>query len=377
MSDIQLFVPTFRIEECLEQIRECLEKGWTGLGFKTIEFENEWKKYTGLSYAHFVNSGTSGLHLALNVLKRRLGWNDGDEIITTPITFISTNHAILYENLKPVFADIDEYICLDPASVEKKITNKTRAVLFVGIGGNCGQYEKIRDICRKNNIAFILDAAHMAGTKLNGRHIGHDADVSVFSFHAVKPLPTADSGMVCFSTEEDDTIVRKLTWLGINKDTYARTVDGGAYKWLYDVEYTGFKYHGNSIMAGIALVQLKYLEQDNSFRRQLASWYDDAFRNEKNIQVVPTLERCESSRHLFQILVKNRDELILYLNKNGIFPGVHYRDNTEYQMYKYAGGTCPRARRASESILSLPMHLRLKKEDIEYITKTVVQFTNK
>ena len=114
MSTIQVLKPKFHIDECLEQIRECLEKGWTGSGFKTAEFEQKWKEYTGHPHACYLNSNTSGLHLATNILKRRYGWQDGDEIITTPITFVSTNHAILYENLKPVFADVDEYLCLDP-----------------------------------------------------------------------------------------------------------------------------------------------------------------------------------------------------------------------------------------------------------------------
>ena len=121
---IQVLKPKYHVEECLEQIRECLEIGWTGMGFKTVEFENEWKKYTGHENAHFLNSATVGLHLAVEILKQENGWNDGDEIITTPVTFVSTNHAILYENMKAVFADIDEYFCIDPDDVEQKITDK-------------------------------------------------------------------------------------------------------------------------------------------------------------------------------------------------------------------------------------------------------------
>ena len=134
MSTIQVLKPKFHIDECLEQVRECLEKGWTGSGFKTAELETKWKEYTGHENACFLNSNTSGLHLAVNILKRHGGWHDGDEIISTPITFVATNHAILYENMKPVFADVDEYLCMDPADVEKKITDKTRAVIFVGYG---------------------------------------------------------------------------------------------------------------------------------------------------------------------------------------------------------------------------------------------------
>ena len=114
----------------------------------------------------------------------------------------------------------------------------------------------------------------MAGTRVDGRIPGHEADVVVYSFQAVKNLPTADSGIFCLKEHKYDELCRKLTWLGINKDTYQRTSSKGAYKWKYDVEFLGYKYHGNSIMAGIGLVQLKYLDQDNAYRRQIASWYD-------------------------------------------------------------------------------------------------------
>jgi len=232
MDPIQLFVPTFRIEETLSEIRECLEKGWTGLGFKTVQFENAWKDFTQLPYAHFLGSATFGLHLAVLLLKEKYGWADGDEIITTPLTFVSTNHAILYENMQPVFADVDDMLCLDPDSIVQRITPKTRAVIFVGLGGNTGQLRKVVEVCREHNLQLILDAAHMTGTRWKtGEHIGAEADVSVFSFQAVKNLPTADSGMICFRDADLDEAVRKWTWMGINKDTYARTASQGAYKW--------------------------------------------------------------------------------------------------------------------------------------------------
>lgn len=372
----QLFVPTFRVDECLEEIRECLEKGWTGLGYKTVAFEERWKEYTGLSHAHFLNSATAGLHLAVRILKDEEGWQDGDEIITTPLTFISDNHAILYENLTPVFADVDEYLCLDPVSVEEKITERTRAVIFVGIGGSTGRLEEIVKLCKKHDLRLILDAAHMTGTRYKGQPVGKEADVAVYSYQAVKNLPTADSGMICFRSEHYDALARKLSWLGINKDTYARTNGKGAYKWKYDVEYPGFKYHGNSIMAAIALVQLKYVDIDNAYRRQLCSWYDEAFRQAHDrVRPVPLPPHCESSRHLYIIEVDNRDELLLALNESGIYPGVHYRDNTCYGLYAHAHGSCPKAHRLSERILSLPLHLRLTKEDIDHVAAAVLRYT--
>lgn len=367
MEAIQLFVPTFRIEECLAGIRECLERGWTGLGFKTVEIEEAWKSYTGLPHAHFLNSATSALHLAVRLLKEQDGWQDGDEVITTPLTFVSTNHVLLHENLRPVFADVDEHLCLDPASVAKRITDKTRAVMFVGLGGNTGRLPEIVRLCRRRKLRLILDAAHMAGTRVGGVPVGGEADVACFSFHAVKNLPTADSGMVCFADEVLDAAVRKWTWLGINKDTYSRTISQGAYKWYYEVDHAGFKYHGNSIMAALALVGLKYLDQDNAYRRQLAAWYESQLAGVPGVDVVPVAAGCESSRHLFQIRVPRRDEVMIALNGLQVFPGVHYRDNTEYPMYAAAHGTCPNAHRASEEVISLPMHLGLQYRDVERV----------
>jgi dTDP-4-amino-4,6-dideoxygalactose transaminase len=367
----QLFVPHFRVEECLEQIRECLVKGWTGLGFKTVEFERAWCDYTALPFSHFISSNTVGLHLALHLFKTKHEWSDDDEVITTPLTFVSSNHAILYANLKPVFADVDDSLCLDPADIERKITPKTRAVVFVGMGGNVGGYSAVAEICRKRGLLLVLDAAHMAGTRVNGVHVGADADCAVFSFQAVKNLPTADSGMICFKDAEDDARARRLSWLGINKDTYTRTTSQGAYKWMYDVEEVGFKYHGNSIMAAIGLVQLKYLDQDNAYRRQLAKWYSDELSGEPNVKVVEHSKFCESSRHLFQVRLTNRDEVMLALNENQIFPGVHYRDNTHYRMYAHGAGSCPRARAASDEILSLPMHMTLTLPETAKIARLI------
>ena len=374
-KNIPLFVPTFRTDECLAEIRECLDKGWTGLGFKTVEFENKWKEYTGLPFAHYLNSATVGLDMAVKILKLTSGWQDGDEIISTPMTFVSTNHAILYNNMSVVFADVDEYLCLDPKSVAEHISPRTRAVMFVGLGGNTGRLREIERLCREKGLKLILDAAHMSGTRYkNGSLPGQEADAIVYSYQAVKNCPTGDSGMICFKNAEHDEIARKMAWLGINKDTFARTAGSGAYKWKYDVEYLGHKNHGNSIMASIGLVSLRYLDRDNAYRRTLADWYVEGLKDCDNVKIVPVAPDCESSRHLFQILIDNRDELLLALNANGIYPGVHYRDNTEYKMYDYAKGTCPNSFYASEHTLSLPMHMRLTHDDVMYVVDMVKKY---
>lgn len=368
MDPIHLFVPTFRTDEVLAEIRDCLEKGWTGLGYKTVAFEEAWCAYSGLARAHFLSSATAGLHLAWRLLRQAGGWAEGDEVITCPLTFVSTNHALLYEGLAPVFADVDEHLCLDPRSVAARIGPRTRAVCFVGLGGNVGRWAAVRDLCRERGLALVLDAAHMAGTWLETpegrRHAGWDADVAVFSFQAVKNLPTADSGMICCADPALDAEARKLSWMGITKDTYTRTLGAGSYRWLYDVEQVGWKYNGNSIMAAMGLVGLRYLEADNDRRREICAGYDAELAGCAGVERVAMAAGAVPSRHLYQVLVDRRDEVMVGLNERGIFPGVHYRDNTFYRMYGNGETACPAARRASERLISLPLHLRLTRQDV-------------
>ncbi len=372
-KNIQVLRPYFRVDETLEEIRECLERGWTGIGFKTEQFENAWKMYSGFEYAHFLNSATAGLHLAIKLFKEEFGWVDGDEVITTSLTFVSTNHAILYENLKPVFADVDNSLCLNPASVEALISNKTRAILYVGIGGNAANYKKIKQICAEKNLILILDAAHMSGTRWadTGEHVGLDADCSVFSYQAVKNLPSSDSGMICFKYKLLDQRARRQSWLGIDKSTYERFTEG-SYKWRYDVPELGYKYNGNSIAAAMCLVSLRYLEQDNAHRRMLAATYDEFLSISSAIEVVKHDPSIISSRHLFQISVQNRDLVLESLYKNGIYCGVHYVANHNYSIYSNCKRDVKTSEYYSSSLVSLPMHLGVTKDDAANIATTLL-----
>ena len=374
---IRLFRPTFDVEACLAELKDCLEQGWTGPGFKTDQFELEWKEYTGLKNAYFLNSCTAALNLTFDVLKEHDGWSDGDEVISTPITFVSSNHAIKLAGLKPVFADIDNTLCLDPADVERKITKRTRAVLFVGIGGNVGHYQEVLEVCRKHGLRLIIDAAHMGGTRVDGRFPCDEADVVNFSFQTFKTLATADSGMICFKEPELEKIARIKAWSGINTAAYSEVAvkDHKTYKWHYDVAYVGNCYNGNSIMAAVALAQLHCLDKGNDFRRDVSARYDKAFSQyPEYIQLVEYPVDCESSRCLYQIIVKDRDGLVKYLNEHNINSGVHYVDNTNYRMYAYGRGTCPNAAYLSEHMISLPLHLKLSDEDVNKVIHTVLDF---
>lgn len=198
-------------------------------------------------------------------------------------------------------------------------------------------------------------------------------DVTVYSYQAVKNLPTGDSGMICFQEERLDKLARQIAWLGINKDTYARS-NKGTYSWKYDVDYVGYKYNGNAIMAAIAIAQLKYLDEDNERRREIVRMYTEGFRNNNKIKIIPANYPDECSYHLFEIAVPDRDGLLDYLSQKGINCGVHYRDNTEYSMYQYAQGTCPKAHKISQHLITMPLHVWLTDDDISYIIKNVNDF---
>jgi len=375
MKAVQVLQPKFRVEETLSEIKRCLDVGWSGMGFLTVEFEQKWIEYTQHANAHFLNSSTSGLHLAVHELKKHYQWSDGDEIVSTPLTFISSNHAILYENLHPVLADVDESLCMDPSSLLRVIGPKTRAVMYVGIGGNAAHYQRILDICRSRGLRLILDAAHMAGTKWKDLNVqvGLDADVAVYSFQAVKNCPTADSGMICFHDGEIAAQTRKTSWLGIDKDTYSRS-NAGNYKWNYNVDELGFKYHGNSVIAAMGIVSLRYLDEDNRRRNELSATYDSHFHNSGLVEPIKHIDSIISSRHLYQIRPKflSRDLLISTLSDLGIMCGVHYKSNDEYSLYRNVRGESSFSSSISSEIMSLPLHLHLTVEDVNTIAQTVL-----
>lgn len=368
MTEIPLFRPVFRTEEVLAEIRECLEKGWTGLGYKTLEFEEAWRQYSGFPHAHFLNSATAGLEVALRVFRELDGWKDGDEVITTPLTFVATNHAILHAGLRPVFGDVDDSLCLDAHQLHSLLTARTRAVMFVGFGGNVGQLRAVVAWCQKWGVRLVLDAAHMAGTKwTDGRHVGVEADAAVFSLQATKNLPTGDAGMVCFRDAGLDEIARQWTWSGIDRDTYSRTKRPQGYAWQYAVNRAGYKWHGNSIMAAVALVGLRYLDEDNARRRAVAAIYDTDLK----AVAIPVSPGCVSSRYLYQIMVRDRQRVMDVLRADRMYTGVHYELNTAHAPFRRFARGCPKAERASAEVLSLPMGVHLTDGDAKRVAVAV------
>jgi len=196
----------------------------------------------------------------------------------------------------------------------------------------------------------------------------------VFSFQAVKNLPTADAGMICFADAEFDAKARKMSWLGIDKDTASRSSAKGTYKWRYDVPHLGFKYHGNSVMGAIGLVQLRYIDGDNQHRRMIADVYNHYLEFNPKIWLPKDVDGAKSSCHIYQVALNNRDEVLSGLNNLGIYPGVHYVDNSHYHMYRqYNPDTNTFSREISERLLSLPCHLEMDLDDAHRVAESLLE----
>lgn len=367
---MQLFQPNIS-EAAIEAVNKVLRSGWIGLGPKVAEFEERFAQYVGAKYAVAVNSGTAALHLALIVSDIK----EGDEVVTTPLTFVSTNHVILYQRAVPVFADIDPLnYCISPESIEKMITKKTKALMCVHYGGHPCDLDRIYEIARSNNLQVIEDAAHACGSSYKGRKIG-SFGLTCFSFHAVKNLPVGDGGMITTSDVEQSERLKKLRWLGIDKDTYTRTDEdkgkAGAYAWRYDVPELGFKYHMNDITAAIGLEQLKLVEEQNAYRRKLAEIYTRELHHPDIIALPYVSHDTVTSQHVYVIQVKKRNDLVAKLKDNEIAPGVHYLPNNLYPMYRNCRADVRNAMEIAENIISLPMHTLLTGNDIHRVVELI------
>jgi perosamine synthetase len=366
---IPVFRPSYTEAE-FAAVREVMFSGWVGLGPKTAEFEKKFAEYLGVRHAIALNSGTAALHLAMIVA----GLKKGDEVITTPITFVSTNHAILYVGARPVFADVEaETANIDPQSIRKRITKKTRAIVIVHYGGRPCKMDEIEAIAKERNLILIEDAAHGCGGEHRGRKLGAIGQLGCFSFHAVKNLATGEGGAIVTNDDATATRLRKLRWLGITKDTWSRETKT-QYSWYYTVEEVGFKYHMNDIPAAIGLVQLARLDEMNARRTQWAGRYDEILRDLAWIQRPIVEPNTRPDWHNYVIQTDHRDGLNAYMAERGIATGVHYIPNNHYEMYKKCRGKTPVSERIWKRLLTLPLYPDLTEEDFGRIITAIREF---
>jgi perosamine synthetase len=367
---IPVFRPSMGDDE-VDAVGRVLRSGWLGLGPKTAEFEKRFSEYVGVEHAVGVNSCTAALHLALKVMDV-----EGGEVITTPMSFISTNHAILYNNAIPVFVDIKEdTLNINVDEIVKAISSKTKALLLVHYGGHPCEMDKILEIARERDLKVIEDAAHACGSEYKGRKIGSIGDATCFSFHAVKNLATGDGGMITVHDTGVAERLHKLSWLGISRGTWDRS-EGKAYRWEYNVEEIGFKYHMNDITAAIGLVQLSKLDGANARRRAIARRYNEAFSDTDWIQTPVEHDYAKSANHnyVIKVLSGKRDELITYLAENGISASVHYIPSHLYGIYKSFYRKLPVAESVWRKLVTLPLYPDLCLSEVDSVIDKVKKF---
>jgi len=366
---IPVFRPSYTDRE-FQAVREVMASGWVGLGPKTAEFEKQFAAYLGVRHAIALSSGTAALHLAMVVA----GLTKGDEVISTPLTFVSTNHAILYVGARPVFADVEaETANIDPRSVRRRLTKKTRAIVCVHYGGRPCKMDDLEAIAREHNLLLIEDAAHGCGGEHRGRKLGAIGHFGAFSFHAVKNLATGEGGAIVTNDDAAAARLRKLRWLGISKDTWSRESET-QYSWYYTVEEVGFKYHMNDIPAAIGLVQLARLEEMNACREAWAGRYDEALKTLSWIQRPIVEPNTRPDWHNYVIQTDLRDDLNAFLAERGIATGVHYIPNNHYEMYKKCRGKTPVCERIWKRLLTLPLYPDLTEEDFGRIIGAIRDF---
>ena len=235
MTVIPVFKPNYGDEE-MAHVRESIHSGWVGLGPKVAEFERRFATYIGVPHMVGLVSGTAALDLAMLLADVK-----GREVITTPLTFVSTNHAILYHGGTPVFCDLDpDTLNIDASRIEALITPKTRAIMTVHYGGHACDMDPILELAARHRLVVVEDCAHATGGSYKGRRLGSLGDYGCFSFHAVKNLAMGEGGAISTRSDVEDARLRRLRWLGISKSTWERS-DNAAhqYTWYYDVPELG------------------------------------------------------------------------------------------------------------------------------------------
>lgn len=366
-------IPVFRPSHTDEEIRavsETIKSGWWGCGPEVKKFEDEFSSYVGAEHAVALNSCTAALHLSGKILDLK----SGSEVVTSPLTFMSTAFIALYNNLKIVFADVEaDTLNMDPADLETKITEKTGIIVPVHYGGHACDMDAILGIAREKGIFVVEDAAHATGSTYKDRKAGTLGDMGCFSFQAVKNLATGDGGMLVTNSKKFADRARKLRWLGINKETSARTKKD-EYSWKYLIDELGYKYQMSDILAAIGRVQLGRVEEMNSRRRELTEKYNDAFRDVDWIETPVEKSYTHSSNHNYVIKVENRDRLIDYLKEKGISTGVHYMPLYKHPLFSKSGADCPVAEKVWKKLITLPLFPDMTEEEIAYIIKHVKYF---
>lgn len=356
-------------EEDIQAVVEVLRSDYLTTGPAIAEFEQKVAEQVGAKYAVAIANGTAALHAACFAA----GIQQGDEVITTPITFAASANCVLYCGGTPVFADVkmDTYN-IDPEDIRRKITDKTKAILVVHFTGQPCEMDEIHSIAREHHLMVIEDAAHALGADYKGKMVGSLSDLTTFSFHPVKHITTGEGGMI---TTDDEALYKKLILFrshGITRDeTLLQSNEG---PWYYEQLELGYNYRITDIQCALGISQMNKLERFVDRRRALVMRYQEALKDIAGIVTPIEAEGCHSSWHLYVIRVEKRREIFEALRALGIGVNVHYIPvyrHPYYQNHGYRSVVCPNAEQIYEGLISLPLFPGLTDEQQDYVIEQV------
>ena len=367
--------PSFEDDE-IQAVSDVLRSGWAGTGPRTAEFEGQFAHYIGCKHAVALSSCSAALHLGLLAL----GVGPEDEVITSPLTFAATAHAIVHVGARPVFADVEpDSMNISPAEIARRVGPRTRALLPVHLAGRPCDMDAIRAIAERHGLAVLDDAAHAIEAWQRGRKVGTLADATCFSFYVNKNLTTVEGGMLCTDRDDIAQRVRSLGLHGMTADAWARFSDDG-YR-HYDVLGAGFKYNMTDLHAAIGLSQLRKLAARHERRERIWRRYDAAFADLPCMLPAPDEPDTVHARHLYTLRIDElesgigRDAFMQALHRRGIGTGVHYRAVHTLAYYRNRYGLRPEdapiARRIGEETVSLPLQASLTDGEVERVIAAV------
>lgn len=341
-----------------------------------VKFEQAVSQYVGAGFGLALNSCTAGLHLSLLVS----GIGEGDEVITTPLTFCATVNAIIHSGAKPVFVDVDRRTMnIDVKQIEQAITKRTKAILPIHLAGRPCEMDAIMRIAKKHDLFVIEDAAQALGSEYKGRKIGCIGDLTCFSFYVTKNIITGEGGMVTTDNKDFADKIKIYALHGMSKDAWNRYSDDG-YK-HYQVVCLGYKYNMTDMQASLGIHQLKRIENFDHQRQAIWDLYNAAFKDLPVELPAPFGKNIRHNKHLYTLLINkkkcgiSRDAFMQELHRRGVGTGVHFIPVHLHKYYRerfgYKFGDYPNAEYIGARTVSLPLSAKLTQKEVQQVIEAV------